>query len=461
LIKQSIFREFSIRGEAERDLPDSVASQIGRAIGTYFAPAVFAEASATLVVGHDVRVSSPRISQALVAGLVSTGATVLDIGLAPTPTLNFAVDHFQANGGVMVTASHNPPQDNGFKLRADVTLTGETLQQIYILATKQTFVNGAGIRRSEEGLTPYLVALKARVLPGRAKNVVVDGGNGVNGRVVSRFLRGLGHHVIELFTEPDGAFPNRNPDPTGPDALVAAGEAVINQGADFGLAYDGDGDRLALLDELGRPYYGDIVLMLLARHALQSGPVQVVHDVSCTKALADDVVAHGGQAHPAAVGYAFVHEKMRQLGATLGGESSGHIFCLDDAFRFDDAILASVKLLNYFGQSNDSVSALIDDLPRYHTSPNLRIFCPDTLKGRVVEAVITHYQGTHLIDTTDGAKITFDRGWALVRQSNTQPAISLRVEGETLDRLPEIQNEVVPLVRGELAKLGIQPDNGA
>ena len=400
LIKQSIFREFSIRGEAERDLPDSVVSQIGQAIGTYFASDASATkvAAATLVVGRDVRVSSARISQALVAGLISAGVTVLDIGLVPTPILNFAVDHFQADGGVMVTASHNPPQDNGFKLRADVTLTGDTLQQIYALAVKQTVVQGTGILRHEDSLTPYLTALQARVFLGRAKKVVVDGGNGINGQVVSRFLAELGHHIIELFTEPDGTFPNRNPDPTGPDALVAAAEAVVRHGADFGLAYDGDGDRLALLDEQGRPFYGDIVLMLLARHALQGGPIQVVHDVSCTRALADDVAAHGGQAHPSAVGYAFVHKKMRQLGATLGGESSGHIFCLDQTFRFDDAILASVRLLNYFGQSDSPVSTLIDQLPRYHTSPNLRIFCPDALKKQVVETIITHYRGTHPIE---------------------------------------------------------------
>lgn len=455
-MKQTIFREFSIRGNAEHDLPDEVVAQIGRGIGTYFFSAKTPQAdSVSLMVGHDVRLSSPRISRALISGLVATGVQVVDIGLVPTPVLNFAVDYFRAIGGVMITASHNPPPDNGFKLRADITLTGQVLQQIYALAKAGNFAQGAGTQKMADGLSPYLNALGRRVVAGASKKIVVDGGNGINGRIVSDFLRRLGHEVIELFTEPDSNFPNRNPDPTGPEALVAAGQTVRDHAADFGLAYDGDGDRVSLIDETGQPHYGDIILMLLARQALQSESIQVVHDVSCTKALADDVVAHGGQAHPAAVGYAFVHAKMRQVGATLGGESAGHIFCIDPDFKFDDAILASVKLLNYFVSQPQSVSALIADLPSYHTSPNLRIFCPDTLKEQLINTVLNTYQATHIVDTTDGAKVMFDQGWALVRQSNTQPAISLRVEGETVEALEAIRAEVVSLVRSELAKMGV------
>ena len=451
MVKQTIFREFSIRGVAERDLPDAVVTQIGGAVGTYFA----GEQPARLVIGRDVRGSSPRISRALVTGLLATGATVFDIGLTPTPILNFAVDHFEADGGVMVTASHNPPQDNGFKLRADVTLTGQALQQIYALAVAQEFVQGAGVYLEKDVLTPYLAALRRRVKPGRPQKIVVDGGNGINGRVVSDFLRQQGHTVVELFTEPDGLFPNRNPDPTSPHALDAAGRTIIEQGADLGLAYDGDGDRVALLDEQGRPHYGDILLMLLARQALREKSMRVVYDVSCTKALADDVVAHGGEAHPAPVGYAFVHEKMRQLGATLGGESAGHIFCLDDEFKFDDAILASISLLNYISRQDRPVSALVEALPRYHTSPNLRIHCPDHLKAPLIDRIKTHYQASHPVDTTDGAKVAFERGWALVRQSNTQAAISLRAEGETAEVMAAIRDEVTALVKTALADFGL------
>jgi phosphomannomutase/phosphoglucomutase len=456
-VQHAIFREYSIRGHAERDLPDEVVQNIGQAISSYFYEEHITKRGThpRLVMGHDVRQSSPRISWALMKGLMAAGADVIDIGLVPTPTLNFAVDHFAAAGGIMITASHNPPHDNGLKLRADLTLTGPALQEIYALAMSENFPEGQGSRTEVDGLTPYLAALQTRLIPGRKLKIALDGGNGINGRVMSDFLRRQGHTVIELFTEPDGAFPNRSPDPTSPDALTAAAQSVLDQKADLGLAYDGDGDRLALIDDEGGVHFGDIILMLLARAALQEKPLKVVYDVSCTKALADDVIAHGGQAYPAAVGYAYIHEKMREIGATLGGETAGHIFCLDELFQFDDALLASVKLLNYVTAQPRSVSHLIDDLPRYHTSPNLRLPCPDHLKAEAIAAIVQHYRAEHPVETIDGAKILFPNGWALVRQSNTQPAISLRFEGETVDDLAAIQAEVMAQTEAELIRLGV------
>jgi len=448
-IKQSIFRPFSIRGNAERDLPDEVVRQIGRAIGAYFDAGSL---PTTLVVGRDVRQSSPRISQALISGLVDTGCAVIDVGLVPTPTLNFAVDHFGAQGGAMVTASHNPPPDNGLKLRAEQTLTGEALQKIYRLAQSEYLPQGKGEAITMDALIPYLIALQERVAPGRALKIVVDGANGANGPIVSAFLRRQGHTVFELFTAADGSFPSRNPDPTAENALQAAAQLVLEQRAHFGLAFDGDGDRIALIDDKGRVHYGDIILMLLARQEAQRGaPPKVVFDVSCTQALSDDIIAHGGQPFQTVVGYAFVQQKMLEVGALLGGETAGHIFCLDSQFRFDDAILASVKLLNYFSEQTQPVSQLIADLPRYHTSPNYRLPCPDALKAQVIAAITRHYQRTHSVDTTDGAKIMFPRGWALIRQSNTQPALSFRAEGETPEALERIKKEALAVVYEQLA----------
>ncbi len=448
-IKQSIFRPFSIRGNAERDLPNEVVTQIGRAVGAYFEAG---NLPTTLVVGRDVRQSSPRISRALISGLVDAGCAVIDIGLVPTPTLNFAVDHFGAQGGAMVTASHNPPPDNGLKLRADQTLTGEALQEIYRLAQAGALPRGKGEVITMDALIPYLIALQERVEPGRALKIVVDGGNGANGPIVAAFLRQQGHTVFELFAKADGSFPNRNPDPTAENALKAAAQLTLEQGAHFGLAFDGDGDRIALIDNKGRVHYGDIILMLLARQEARRGaPPKVVFDVSCTKALSDDIIAHGGQPFQTIVGYAFVHQKMQEVGALLGGESAGHIFCLDSQFRFDDAILASVKLLNYFSGQAQPVSQLIADLPRYHTSPNYRIACPDALKAQVIAAITQHYQATHQVDVTDGAKIMFSRGWALVRQSNTQPALSFRAEGETPAEMERIKNDVLAVIDEQLA----------
>jgi len=447
IIKQDIFRPFSIRGNAERDLPDEVARQIGRAVGAYFNKG----APLTLVVGRDVRQSSPRISRTLISGLADAGCAVIDVGLVPTPTLNFAVDHFGAAGGVMVTASHNPPPDNGLKLRGEQTLTGEALQEIYRLTQSDKLPQGKGEVITMDALIPYLIALQERVESGRALKIVVDGGNGANGPIVSAFLRQQGHTVSEVFIEADGTFPNRNPDPTAENALNVAAQEVVAQSADFGLAFDGDGDRIALIDDQGGLHYGDIILMLLARQAAQRGPVKVAFDVSCTKALSDDIIARGGQPFQTVVGYAFVQQKMLEVGALLGGESAGHIFCLDSQFRFDDAILASVKLLNYFSEQAQPVSQLVADLPRYHTTPNYRIACPDALKTQVVAAITQHYQRTHSVDTTDGAKIMFPRGWALIRQSNTQPALSFRVEGETAEEMERIKKEVRAVVNEQLA----------
>jgi phosphomannomutase len=237
---------------------------------------------------------------------------------------------------------------------------------------------------------------------------------------------------------------------------VALSEQVRAERADMGLAYDGDGDRVVLVDDRGDVYFGEVILMLLARQAAQQGPFKVVYDISSTKALADDIVAHGGQPYPAPVGYALVHHKMQEVGATLGGEAAGHIFCLDHEFRFDDAILASVKLLNYISSSGQPVSSLIADLPRYHTTPNYRIFCPDDYKAQVIQAVLTRFQTTHPVDTLDGVRIMFAHGWALIRSSNTQPALTFRAEGETAADMERIEQEVRPFIEFELAKLGLK-----
>ena len=447
-MNQNIFRQFSIRGNAERDLPDPVVRRIGQAMGAQFAENT---AAPMLVVGRDVRESSPRISQTLIEGLTATGATVLDVGLVPTPALNFAVDYFQANGGIMVTASHNPPADNGFKLRDESrTLTGDALQSLYRRAQTGNFLQGDGVFMPRDVLMPYLDALERRVIPGRSLKIVVDGGNGANGAVVSAFLRRMGHTVIEIFTELDGSFPNRNPDPTAENALAAAVNLVRQNNADCGFAFDGDGDRVALIDDHGDIHFGDVILMLLARQmTAQVGAVTMVYDASSTRALADDVSAHGGTAIAAPVGYAFVHERMKKVGAQLGGESAGHIFIMDDEFRFDDAILATVHLLNLLAGQPRPLSALIADLPRYHTSPNHRAICPDERKSAVIARLKAHFS-EYPQDDIDGVKIFFEHGWALVRPSNTQPALSWRVEGETADDLAEITT----IIQKALGKIG-------
>ncbi|MBN1217346.1 MAG: phosphomannomutase/phosphoglucomutase [Anaerolineae bacterium] len=458
-INPDIFREFSIRGIADRDLTDDVVVKIGWAIGAFFK----AKHITAVVVGRDGRNSSPRISRALVKGLLQGGVDVIDTGLVPTPVHNFATDFYQANGvggGVMVTASHNPPEYNGLKIRAEHTLSGDDLQEIYRLTATypQDKITEAGRVKQVDPLPDYLKRIKAlaQIQPSpatkRSLKIVVDGGNGTNGQIVAGLLRDLGCEVIELYGELDGNFPHRGPDPTAPGATDDLSALVQQEKADLGLAYDGDGDRLVVVDEQGQLLLGDQIMMILARDLLRGAPAKVVYEILCTQALADDVVAHGGEPVMTPSGYAFVHQAMHDTGAGLGGELSGHLFFDEPDFRFDDAILGTIKLLNVLAQSKVSVSALVAELPAYCSSPELRVACPDEAKARVVEHIKTQFAGDYKVDTLDGARIHFEDGWALVRQSNTQPVISMRFEARSAAQLEKIQDRVQTLVEAEIKR---------
>lgn len=450
-INPNIFREFSIRGIADSDLTDDVVVAIGQATGVFFQQA----GNEKIVVGRDARLSSPRISRGLIEGLRQAGLHVIDLGQVPTPVHNFATDFYGAGGGVMVTASHNPPEHNGLKLRnRDRTLYAHEIMEIYRLATSGSAAEtSAGQVEQADILPVYRERLKAQAQQTyQSLKVVVDGGSGTNGLIVAGLLRELGCQVSELSCEPDGRFPDRSPDPTASGALAGLSARVQAEGANLGLAYDGDGDRLALVDEQGNRVLGDQIMMILARDILQSGPAKIVYEILCTQALADDVTAHGGEPVMTPSGYAFVHEAMQQNGAALGGELSGHLFCHAPEFRFDDAILATVRLLNVVTASRQPLSALVAALPTYHSSPELRLPCPDAAKASVVEFVKTQFGRDYHVDTLDGARIHFADGWALVRQSNTQPVISMRFEARTAEALTAIQSRVQPLVEAEIQK---------
>jgi len=288
---------------------------------------------------------------------------------------------------------------------------------------------------------------------GGTLKVVVDGGNGANGLVVAQFLQELGLDVVRLNCDYNGDFPGRGPDPTSTGALDALNELVYEKQAHLGLAYDGDGDRLALVDDQGNRVLGDQLMMILARDILQHGPAKIVYELLCTQALADDVVAHGGEPIMTPSGYAFVHEAMREANGVMGGELSGHIFFNEAAFQFDDAILATVKLLNILSRSDKPLSSLVADLPTYHSSPQVRLACPDDIKGQIVEYVRNYFRGDYQVDTIDGARVHFADGWATVRQSNTQPVISMRFEARTAEALEMIQSQVQGLVEAKISEL--------
>ena len=463
----TIFRAYSIRGVFGETLTAQDMLLIGRAAGTMLGRAGITRA----VAGRDHRLSSAELSLALLEGLLSTGVDVIDIGACPTPLLNFATDHYGAGAGLMVTASHNPPQYNGLKVRTDHTLCEDELRTIYEIAGRGAFRSGEGTLSHRAPLGDYLDAICRRTLVRRATapnlplRFVVDAGSGAAGPVVPLLLERLGcqrthvrrTHVraIPLHCVPDGRFPNRVPDPTAPGALDELSARVLAEGADAGLAYDGDGDRLAMVDDLGRPVYADCLLALLAQEALPAHPgAAVVYEVSCTQALPETVEALGGKAIPCPVGYAFVHQAMRATGAILGGETAGHLFFGDPDFEFDDAMLATARMVALLSRRAEPLSALLARLPQYVRSPQRRLHCPDEAKGSVVEAVYERFvrQG-YDVERLDGIKVQFGDGWALFRASNTEPAVTLHCEAKAPERLAEIERLLLSAVQETLTRL--------
>ena len=452
-----------MRGIIGDDFDSASMKNIGYGIGEWFNR----RKSKNIVVGYDVRITSPELHAMLCKGLLSAGLNVVDIGLVPTPVLNFATDYYLADGGIMVTASHNPSEYNGLKVRAEQTIFGQDLQEIYGLAISEQFQHARGIIRRESPVQAYFQALSKRVSFQRPLRVVVDGGNGANGGLVPDLLRSFGHEVVELFCEPDGNFLNRNPDPTMPHATDQLSTIVLEENADIGLAFDGDGDRVILVDEIGSRVLGDETLMLIAGNALATGVAdKIVYEVLCSHAVPDYITMKGGVPIPAPSGYAFVHDTMLSANATIGGEMSGHFFLIDDVFRFDDAILAACQILSILSTSTESLSEMISMLPRYFASDEYRIECGkehgDTYKTEIIDATREHYFNSgYPLEEIDGVSIDFGNAWALVRQSNTQPVISLRFESKKSDsHMKEVKGVVFTQIAQEFNKRDIPwPDD--
>ncbi|MBC8444906.1 MAG: phosphomannomutase/phosphoglucomutase [Chloroflexi bacterium] len=451
----SIFRAYSIRGIAGDSLTVQDMALIGGAIGTLLGEANMPD----VVVGRDYCLSSPLLAAALREGLLATGMEVIDIGSCPTPLLNFATDHYRAGAGLMVTASHNPPNHNGLKIRTDHTVQGPELQRIYRTAVSGPLRQGCGRLHCAQPTAAYLEAIRTRVKIARSLKVVVDAGNGAAGPIVLPLLEMLGCDAIPLYCDPDGRFPNRVPDPAAPGALSALSTRVIAEGADAGLAYDGDGDRLVMVDERGGRILGDRLLALLARDALATRRgARIVYELSCTQAVPETVSSMGGEPISCPVGYAFVHETMRKAGAIMGGEAAGHLFFDDPGFGFDDAMLATAKMLSLLSRSEQPLSSMLDALPRYCSSPEHRLQCPDDLKRAVVAAVREQFSGQgYKLESTDGVKAHFGDGWGLFRASNTQPAVTLHCEARSAARVADIEHIMLSAARQALTRAGVPP----
>jgi phosphomannomutase/phosphoglucomutase len=438
---------------AERDFDAGFARRLGQAFGT-----LAAERGTTLVaVGRDCRLTSDRYATALVEGVRAAGVDVLDVGMCPTPLLYFAIFHWRLGGGVQVTGSHNPADHNGFKLCLGTeAMHGEDIQALRRRMEAGPLRSGAGTIEARPVIGAYQEHV-ARTLGrlGRPVAAVVDAGNGTGGPVAPALYERLGAQVTPLFCDPDGRFPNHHPDPTVIENMQHLIARVRERGAEVGIAFDGDADRIGVVDGDGRMVWGDELLVLYARDVLSRHPgAIVVSEVKCSQRLYDDVARHGGRAIMWKAGHSLLKAKMRETGALLGGEMSGHVFFAERWFGFDDGIYAGARLLEILGRSGKTVRDLLADLPPAATTPEIRVDCPDELKFRVADRVRDGLRaaGYDLIDL-DGARVRFAHGWGLLRASNTQPALVMRFEADTREHLADYRAVVERAVAAALQEI--------
>ncbi len=453
-IPRHAFREYDIRGVADVDLSDDFARALGETFALMLRRELGSGAAPRVAVGRDGRLSTGRLFAALTEGLLEGGASVEAIGVGPSPLLYFAAHHLGTDGSVMITASHNPAPDNGFKLmRGKVSLHGKDIQTLGDLIEQGT-LSAEGVPRGsmvEIDVEPaYIENVRRSTSFTRADvRFVVDAGNGAAGPLGVATLRALGFNPDTLFCDLDGRFPNHHPDPTVPKNLEALKKRVLETGAELGVAWDGDGDRIGCIDEKGDVIWGDKLLILFARAVLKDHPgAAILGEVKCSETLYAAIAAAGGRPVMSKTGHSLIKARMKDESALLAGEMSGHMFFADRYPGFDDAIYATARLLEIVGQEGRGVSGLLADVPLTFATPEIRVDCPDAIKFEVVARVGEKYKATHRVIDIDGARIDFGGGaWGLCRASNTQPVLVLRFEAQTEDRLEAVKAEVEEAVR--------------
>lgn len=432
-VSKSIFREYDVRGVVGAELTPVFADALGRAIGT--AARARLGRDAVVLVGRDNRPSGEALATALRHGIVATGCTAVDVGMLPTPALYYAIKALGADGGVQVTGSHNPPEFNGFKMSLNGdAVHGEAILALWEAIVMEQYDHGDGRQASDSSILPrYRQAIVERHHLKRSVKVVVDCGNGVSSLVAIATLQACGAEVIPLFAESDGTFPNHHPDPTVVENLVDLQEAVRVHGAELGIAFDGDGDRIGAVDEFSTPVWGDQLLVIFGRDAVRRfGPdIPVIFDVKCSEILPQALIAAGARPIMWKTGHSLIKAKMKEEHAPLAGEMSGHIFFGGDWFGFDDALFAAARLLEIVSAEPGGLSPLLRDLPETFTTPEIRVDCPDSVKFGLVEQAAAHFGARYPVSEIDGVRIGYPEGWGLIRASNTQAILVLRFEGRT------------------------------
>ena len=473
MISSKIFREYDIRGVVGEDLTDEAARLIGWAFAVNLlrvndmSPEDAGELK--VAIGRDVRLHSEKLCNRLIEGIISTGINVVDVGVCPTPLLYYSLFNIDVNGGIMITGSHNPPEFNGFKLCVGKeSLHGDAVQEIRrIIEDKEKWKKELGSLKmiGQVEFVPiveaYLTYIREQFVFDHKPlqppvKVVVDSGNGTAGVIAPRVLREMGCEVIELYSQPDGRFPNHHPDPTVPENLFDLIKTVKEKGADFGVAYDGDADRIGVVDENGDIIWGDRLMIIYAKDILKEWPgAPVVSEVKASQVLYDEIAKAGGEPVMWKAGHSLIKAKMKEIDAVLGGEVSGHIFFADRFFGYDDAIYATCRLVEILKRERHrspkrGVSFLLEDVAVTYTTPEIRVSCPDEEKFQVVDRIQETLTAGKIpssvkplsikdIITVDGVRVLFEHGWGLIRPSNTQPVLVLRYEADSEERLTEIR----------------------
>jgi phosphomannomutase/phosphoglucomutase len=434
-MKDYIFRKYDIRGIVEEDFPESVVQNLGKAFGTF----VRRRGGTTVALSGDIRLTTPTLKEWFAAGMLSAGIDVIDIGIVPTPTNYFSMYHLKVDGAVQITGSHNPPEYNGFKLsHQQRAVYGDQIQELRKLIEENDFESGAGNRKQEDVLAPYTALLIEKIKLERPLRIVMDCGNAAAALVAPEVFKRMDIELEELYCTVDGTFPNHHPDPT--EDLIA----VIGKGGyDFGVAYDGDADRIGVVDDQGNMIFADTLMAVFLEEVARPGE-PVVFDVKCSQALEEEITRRGAKPIMWKTGHSLIKDKMREMKVGFAGEMSGHLFFADEYFGYDDAIYASLRLARLVSRQNRPLSALVAEIPKYQSTPEMRLECPtDEEKFKIAAAAEAYFKANYECIDIDGVRIKFGDGWGLVRASNTQPVIVCRFEARTSERLEEIKSLVL------------------
>jgi phosphomannomutase/phosphoglucomutase len=457
VINEKVFREYDIRGIAGKDLDPEVARSIGMSFGSYIK--MNYPSAKSVSIGRDVRLSSKALADSVIEGIISTGIDVYDIGECPTPLQYFSLYQLDVSGGIMVTGSHNPPEYNGFKIsKGKSTIFGDDIQKLRTMIIEKKFIvsqkkgklfNFDILRKYKEYMLDEFSYLKDKKY--KHIKVVVDAGNGTSGLIVPEILEEIGCEVIPLYCEPDGTFPHHHPDPTVLENIKDLIQSTKESQADFGVGYDGDSDRLGIVNNIGDIIWGDQLMIILSRAVLKNNPgAKIIGDVKCSQNMFNDIMKNGGIPIMWKTGHSLIKEKMREEHALIAGEFSGHIFIADRYYGYDDAIYATLRLIEILKLSGKSLYELLSDIPKMYFTPEIRIECPDEDKKTVVERIsknIRLYKSRSdlpfrilSLNNIDGVRVEFENGWGLIRYSNTQPVIVMRVEATYENELTDYRS---------------------